>query len=108
MPMVLTFTLDGVVQFDTVHQEIAQLRENEEVLEEYFSNVENEDAMLLGRITFQDWKDYWPTSDNQPFANHIDNVNKYVFSNTLKSVSWGECGSVSLINDNHYQSVKNS
>ena len=54
----LIMTLDGVIQFDAVQQEIAELRENEEVLEDFFSKVENEDSMLLGRTTYEEWKDY--------------------------------------------------
>ena len=101
----LIMTLDGVVQFDAVHQEIAQLRENEEVLEDFFSKVKDEDAMLLGRTTYQDWKDYWPTSDFQPFADHINGVDKYVITNTLKEVQWGESKNISLVRDNQLDKI---
>lgn len=107
----LIMTLDGVVQFDAVQQEIAQLRDNEEVLEDFFSKVNDEDAMLLGRQTYQDWKDYWPTSNVQPFADHINNVEKYVVSNGLKEVRWGTSKSISLIRNNQLEkiaSLKNS
>ena len=101
----LIMTLDGVIQFDAVHQEIARLRENKEVLEDFFSKVENEDAMLLGRTTYEDWNEYWPESDVQPFANHINSVDKYVFSNTLKNVIWGEKTNITLINENHFEKL---
>jgi len=32
----LIITLDGVVQFDAVHQQIAELREHDEVLDDFF------------------------------------------------------------------------
>jgi dihydrofolate reductase len=48
--------------------------------------------MLLGRVTYQEWADYWPTSTDEPFASHINNVPKYVVSKTLGSVQWGTWG----------------
>lgn len=101
----LIITLDGVVEFDVVHQQIAELRENDEVLEDFFSKLKNEDAMLLGRKTYEDWKDYWPTSEIQPFADHINGVNKYVISNTLNEVQWGERKNISLIRDNQFEKI---
>ena len=62
--------------------------------------------MLLGSTTYEDWKDYWPTSDVQPFANHINSVEKYVVSNTLKDVSWGKNANISLISDNHFEKLR--
>jgi dihydrofolate reductase len=47
-----------------------------------------EDTVLLGRVTYQEWAPYWPTSNDEPFASFINNTPKYVFSNTLKSVEW--------------------
>ena len=41
--------------------------------------------MLLGRVTYQEWADHWPTSTSQPFADHINGVPKYVVSRTLES-----------------------
>jgi dihydrofolate reductase len=47
-----------------------------------------EDTVLLGRVTYQEWASYWPTSNDEPFASFINNTPKYVFSTTLKSVEW--------------------
>jgi dihydrofolate reductase len=48
------------------------------------------DAMLLGRVTYQEWAGYWPQhqGDDMDFANYINNVPKYVVSTTLDSVEW--------------------
>ncbi|MEU7894046.1 dihydrofolate reductase family protein [Nonomuraea sp. NPDC049152] len=48
------------------------------------------DAMLLGRVNYQQWADYWPTKadEDDPFANYINGVQKYVVSSTLDSVDW--------------------
>ena len=81
----LIITLDGVVKFDAVADTIGKQRDTEEVLADFFAKVAQEDAMLLGRVTYQEWADYWPTSTVEPFASHINNVPKYVVSKTLDS-----------------------
>ena len=44
------------------------------------------DAMLLGRVTYQEFASYWPgvSSEDQPFADHMNNTPKYVVSTTLE------------------------
>ena len=93
----LIITLDGVVNFDVVVETILKLRDKEEVLADYFAKVAEEDAMLLGRVTYQEWADYWPTSTNEPFASHINRVPKYVASKTLEAVPWGSSGNATLL-----------
>ena len=95
----LIMTLDGVVQFDAVVDLIMKLR-GEEVLADYFAKVAEEDAMLLGRFTYQEWADYWPTSTHEPFASHINSVQKYVVSKTLEVAPWGASGNATLLNGN--------
>lgn len=95
----LIMTLDGIVQFDAVVDTILKLRDKE-VLADYFAKVAEEDAMLLGRVTYQEWAGYWPTSTNEPFASHINSVPKYVVSQTLKTVQWGTSGNATLLKGN--------
>jgi dihydrofolate reductase len=47
--------------------------------------LEEQDAVLLGRVTFTEWADYWPTSTDEPFASWINSTPKYVASTTLDS-----------------------
>jgi len=96
----LIITLDGVVVFDAVVDTILKLRDTEEVLADFFARVAEEDAMLLGRVTYQEWADYWPTSTIEPFASHINSVPKYVVSKTLEAVPWGPGGNATLLKDN--------
>jgi len=96
----LIMTLDGVVKFDVVTDTIVKLRDTEEVLADFFARVAEEDAMLLGRVTYQEWADYWPTSTVEPFASHINNVPKYVVSKTLDSAQWGARNSATLVKGN--------
>ena len=82
-------TLDGVAAPDAVMDTIASMRNTEEVLDDFFGKVAEEDAMLLGRVTYQEWAQYWPTSDFEPFAGHINGVGKYVVSNVLRGRAVG-------------------
>ena len=52
------------------------------------SHIAAEDTILLGRVTYQEWLPYWPTSTDEPYASHINNTPKYVVSTTLDKVEW--------------------
>ena len=47
--------------------------------------LQDQDAVLLGRVTFTEWAGYWPTSTDEPFASWINSTQKYVASTTLDS-----------------------
>jgi dihydrofolate reductase len=96
----LIMTLDGVVKFDAVVDTIMKHRNANEVLPDFFAKVAEEDAMLLGRVTYQEWANYWPTSTNEPFSSHINKVPKYVVSKTLDSAPWGRRGNATLVKGN--------
>jgi dihydrofolate reductase len=82
-------TLDGVAVPDIVIDVIAELRAVDEVVTPFFDRVAEEDAMLMGRVTYQEWADHWPGISGQPFADHINAVPKYVVSTTLDRAPWG-------------------
>ena len=44
------------------------------------------DAMLLGRVTYEEFASYWPgvSSENQPFADYMNDTPKFVVSTTLE------------------------
>lgn len=84
----LLITLDGVAVFTPdVIEAIVRLRDDE-VEADFFAELAAEDAMLLGRATYAEWAAYWPTSDIEPFASHINRVPKYVASTTLEAAPW--------------------
>jgi dihydrofolate reductase len=60
------------------------------------AHIDAEDTILLGRVTYQEWMPYWPTSTDEPYASHINNTPKYVVSSTLETVEWGKWGNISL------------
>jgi dihydrofolate reductase len=51
-------------------------------------------AVLLGRRTYDQWSRYWPTSDEQPFADFINGVKKYVVTTTPLTTPWGDAEAV--------------
>lgn len=63
------------------------------------------DTILLGRVTYQEWAPYWPTSTDEPFASFINNAPKYVVSTTLDHVEWGKWDSITLIKGNLAETI---
>jgi dihydrofolate reductase len=61
------------------------------------------DAMLLGRVTYQEFASYWPSAPaDDPFAAHLNNTPKYVVSTTLDAVEWNNS---TLINGNVVEEI---
>ena len=57
---------------------------NDEMGEAVGAEMAQADAMLLGRVTYQEFASYWPTSTDEPFASHLNNTPKFVVSRTLE------------------------
>src|SRR5690349_11873612 len=67
---------------------------DEEMIENERRVIETQDAVLLGRHMYDEWSRYWPTSDEQPFADFINGVKKYVVSSTPLATQWGDAQAV--------------
>jgi dihydrofolate reductase len=52
-------------------------------------------AVLLGRTTYDEWSRYWPTSQEQPFADFINGVRKYVVTSSPLEGDWPHAEPVS-------------
>jgi len=53
------------------------------------AQMEQADAMLLGRKTYQEFAGYWPKQGSDvELADHMNGTPKYVVSNTLTSLDW--------------------
>jgi dihydrofolate reductase len=50
--------------------------------------IGSQDAVLLGRGMYDEWAPYWPTGEDQPFADFINGVPKYVFTSGQPSPEW--------------------
>jgi class 3 adenylate cyclase len=63
-----------------------QTAEMQGFIRDQFSSV---DAFLLGRTTYQIWAAFWPTApDEGGFATQMNDLPKFVVSNTLKEAAW--------------------
>jgi dihydrofolate reductase len=68
----------------------------EEMIEDVWTLLQSVDAFIIGRVTFQLWEKYWPSRAKDPsssdfqrkFSTFTDQIQKIVFSTTLKSVNW--------------------
>ena len=47
-----------------------------------------QDAVLLGRSSYDEWAGFWPTSDIEPFATFINGVAKYVATSSALAQEW--------------------
>lgn len=82
-------SLDGAVegpdqwQFDSFDAELGELMTR---------TIARIDDVVLGRVTYQEWADYWPSSapaEDDVFANFINPVPKHVASTTLTApLTW--------------------
>jgi dihydrofolate reductase len=50
--------------------------------------IADQDAVLLGRRTWDEWAAFWPTSDIEPFASFINSVQKFVVTSTPPEPKW--------------------
>ena len=59
---------------------------NDEMAEANAAGMVDSDAMLLGRVTYEEFASYWPyqNSAEQPFTDYLNNTPKYVVSTTLQ------------------------
>jgi dihydrofolate reductase len=83
-------TLDGF--FEGPMKEIDWHVVDEEFNEYAIDLLNNVDALLFGRVTYELMASYWPTPEaiaNDPIvADKMDNLPKIVFSKTLERVDW--------------------
>jgi dihydrofolate reductase len=50
--------------------------------------IATQDAVVLGRRTYDEWAAFWPTSDIEPFASFINAVPKYVATSRPLEQEW--------------------
>ena len=94
MKLVVTqnITLDGVIEmigdwFDPAGGEEA---DNSDLVAVIRQHMQTEDALLLGRDTFESFRGYWPqqTDDTTGITDHLNQVQKYVVSSTMQDPEW--------------------
>ena len=50
--------------------------------------MENADALLLGRLTYEGFASAWPSRSGDPYTDKINTMPKYVASRTLTEATW--------------------
>ena len=50
--------------------------------------IATQDAVILGRRSYDDWAEFWPASDIQPFSKFINGVAKFVATSTPLEQEW--------------------
>ena len=50
--------------------------------------IATQDAVVLGRRTYDEWAGFWPGSEIQPFADFVNAVPKYVATSTSLEREW--------------------
>jgi dihydrofolate reductase len=48
----------------------------------------NADAMLMGRVLYEEWAGYWPEHADEPFGDVMNSIKKYVASDSLQAAEW--------------------
>jgi dihydrofolate reductase len=56
--------------------------------------IATQDAVVLGRRTYDEWAGFWPGSDIEPFATFINGVTKYVATSTPLEREWTDATAV--------------
>ena len=85
-------TVDGVIDasegwFTPSGGEDGNAAEMAEVQRKHMSGA---DAVLLGRVTYQEFESYWPLQTDDPtgVSDYLNRTTKYVVSGTLSAPTW--------------------
>ena len=46
------------------------------------------DALLMGRVLYDEWAAYWPEHADEPFGDVMNSIKKYVVSDSLEAAEW--------------------
>jgi dihydrofolate reductase len=81
-------TVDGVIDLSGGWFDPA--RQDDELIDVLRGQMAEQDSLLLGRVTFESFREYWPnqTDDTTGIRDHLNRVHKYVVSSTLDEPGW--------------------
>jgi dihydrofolate reductase len=86
-------TLDGVIDGSTGWFVTWEERQDDDVSDVNDAQREHQadaDAVLMGRVTFEEMRGYWPhqTNDETGVTKYLNEVSKYVVSSTMQDPQW--------------------
>jgi dihydrofolate reductase len=76
--------------------------------ERQLSFMDSIDAILLGRVTYRMFADYWPnvtSGEDKQFADKINATRKVVFSRTLDGAPWGKWHNATVVRNSAVEEV---
>jgi dihydrofolate reductase len=83
-------SLDGVAEAPD-----SFITEWDEVMDANLADViAAQDSVILGRHSYDEWAEFWPSSDIQPFATFINGVAKYVATSAPLEREWANATAV--------------
>ena len=56
--------------------------------------IGSQDAVILGRRSYNEWAGYWSVSDIEPFASFINTVPKYIATSTPLDQDWANASAI--------------
>ena len=56
--------------------------------------IATQDAVILGRRSYDEWARFWPTSDIEPFATFINGVTKHVATSRPLDGDWSNAAAI--------------
>ena len=56
--------------------------------------IPTQDAVILGRRSYTEWAQFWPTSQIEPFATFINGITKYVATSTPLDRDWANATTI--------------
>jgi dihydrofolate reductase len=56
--------------------------------------IATQDSVILGRRSYDEWAEFWPSSDIEPFATFINGVAKYVVTSRPLDRNWANSTAV--------------
>ncbi|HTE34188.1 MAG TPA: dihydrofolate reductase family protein [Chryseolinea sp.] len=76
--------------------------------EDQLKFMDSIDTILLGRITYELFVDFWPTAstDKEIIADKLNATHKMIFSNTLQSAPWGTWPGAQIVNGSAADAVR--
>jgi dihydrofolate reductase len=80
-----------LLSLDGVAEDPSDFIDWDEALDENLGLViASQDAVLLGRRTYDEWAAFWPDSDIEPFSSFINAVQKFVVTSTPLVDEWNK------------------
>jgi dihydrofolate reductase len=85
-------TLDGVAE--DIARFFTEGDDDDEVDAAGAAVIATQDAVILGRRSYDEWAGFWPGSEIEPFASFINAVPKYVATSTPLDVEWAGASAI--------------